>query len=475
MCIRDRNNGVRSAQRMAVIKKMEADHLTPAAQAAFLANYDALVSGVATMISESSIEAVDDLKSLGDLPKDEINPELLKETVMVKLNGGLGTGMGLDKAKSLLPVKGEDSFLDIICKQVLKMREGQGHVQFLFMNSFSTSDDTKAHLEQYSAQLNETPAELEFVQNKSPKVAQADLSPVSYPENPAMEWCPPGHGDLYAALSGSGTLKKLRDAGNKYMFVSNADNLGATMDLQILTYFSESGAPFMMEVCERTESDKKGGHLCRSKADQSLLLRESAQCAEEDAAAFQDVSKHKYFNTNNLWIHLDQLQELMDKNNGTVPLPLIKNSKTVNPKDKGSTPVFQLETAMGSAIAAMGPKTEAIVMPRTRFAPVKTCSDLLAVRSDAFVLTEEQSLVLAETRDAPPVISLDDFYKPVGGLDTMIPNGVPSLIGCDKLTIKGKVVFEADVKIEGACSFTNSQDEPMVVKTGSYKDQEVAN
>merc|ERR1719265_2430457 len=99
----------------------------------------------------------------------------------------------------------------------------------------------------------------------------------------------------------------------KYMFVSNSDNLGATMDLKLLTHFVNSGAPFMMEVAERTNADKKGGHLATKKTDGGLTLRESAQCPKEDEAAFQDTSKYKYFNTNNLWVDLAKLKDLFDK------------------------------------------------------------------------------------------------------------------------------------------------------------------
>lgn len=120
-----------------------------------------------------------------------------------------------------------------------------------------------------------------------------------------MEWCPPGHGDLYAALLGSGKLDALLEEGIKYMFVSNSDNLGATLDTQLLKYFADSGAPFMMECCERTANDKKGGHLAVRKADSQLILREAAQCPDEDEDKFQDISTHKYFNTNNLWIDLE--------------------------------------------------------------------------------------------------------------------------------------------------------------------------
>ncbi|CAE7742840.1 UGP1, partial [Symbiodinium pilosum] len=170
------------------------------------------------------------------------------------------------------------------------------------------------------------------------------------------------------------------------MFVSNSDNLGATMDLRLLTYFADSGAPFLMEVAARTDADKKGGHLAVMKSGGGLTLRESAQCPKEDEGAFQDVSKYTYFNTNNLWVHLGKLHELFEKNGGALPLPVMKNDKTVDPRDKKSTKVIQLETAMGAAISCFE-GAQAIKIPRTRFAPVKKTDDLFALRSDAYTLT----------------------------------------------------------------------------------------
>ena len=265
---------------------------------------------------------------------------------MVKLNGGLGTGMGLEKAKSLLPLKTDMTFLDFIAKQVTDMRERFGvPLAFMLMNSFATSEDTLKHLSVYEG-LASGGLPLEFVQNKAPKVDADGLGPAAWNACPEHEWCPPGHGDLYPAMVGSGTLDALLAKGFKYMFVSNSDNLGATMDLKLLTWFAASGAPFAMEVAARTEADKKGGHLCQRSFGGGLLLRESAQCPDADEKKFQDTSKHKFFNTNNLWIDLDALKKMMDASAGIVPLPTILNKKTVDPKDDASTKVYQLETAM---------------------------------------------------------------------------------------------------------------------------------
>merc|ERR1719446_895466 len=396
------------------------------------------------MMPESALEGVE---SLPDLEALEITPDasLLKECVVLKLNGGLGTGMGLEKAKSLLPVVEGNTFLDLIAKQVdfMKKKYSQPDLKFMLMNSFSTSKDTLEALAKYT-DLG-TGSDLEFVQNKAPKVTKEDLKPALWPAGPDNEWCPPGHGDLYPAMLGSGTLDKLLGSGIKYMFVSNSDNLGATMDLKILTHFVNSGAPFMMEVAKRTDADKKGGHLGTIKATGGLTLRESAQCPPEDEKAFQDTSKYTYFNTNNLWIDLVKLKAIIDKNNGAIPLPVMLNDKTVDPRDKKSTKVIQLETAMGAAISCFEGAI-AICIPRTRFAPVKKCDDLIALRSDAYIITPDFRIELAPARaGVPPTIKLDDAYKFVDAMDTMIPNGVPSLIACNSMKIEGPMEFAAGV------------------------------
>jgi UTP--glucose-1-phosphate uridylyltransferase/phosphoglucomutase len=434
------------------------------------------VSGVTGLLPESEISPVESLPHLDELRgKGGADASaLLAQTVVLKLNGGLGTSMGLEKAKSLLTVKDGRTFLDLIAAQVKHQRETFGSkVAFVLMNSFSTSDDTKAYLKAAHADLLAEP-HIELLQNKSPKVEASTMLPVSWPAAPALEWCPPGHGDIYAALAGSGMLDALLGAGLKYMFVSNSDNLGATLDLDLLAHFAAEGAPFLMECAQRTAADKKGGHLAkRAGGDGGLLLRESAQCPKADEAAFQDVGRHKFFNTNNLWVNLPALKAKLDAAGGALALPLIKNDKTVDPRDKKSTAVLQLETAMGAAIECF-PGAGAVVVPRSRFAPVKTCGDLLLLRSDAYVLTPETTIVLAPGLKAAPLVKLDDaHYKLVDQLDGLVP-AVPSLIGCTSLTVKGPVRFsKPGVVLKGAVTFSAAGPEPADVAPGTYEDTTV--
>ena len=453
-------------------EKMQAAGLNESAIRAFRGSYAALLSGETGMIPEGTIAPAKDLPRAEDLAPAtaERTAALLKQTVVIKLNGGLGTGMGLEKAKSLLPVRGEDTFLDLIARQILRLREqtGGGVPQFMLMNSFSTSADTAAHLGARFPQLGGTET-WELMQNKVPKVLADTLQPAAWPANPDQEWCPPGHGDIYACLTGSGWLDRLLKGGVRYAFVSNSDNLGATLDPAILTWFAESGMPFAMEVTRRTESDKKGGHLAVRLRDGRLLLRESAQCPKEDEKQFQNIDLHRYFNTNNLWIDLQALQASLDANDGLIPLPPIMNKKTVDPRDGSSPAVIQLETAMGAAIECFE-GAGAIEVPRTRFAPVKTTGDLLAVRSDAYELTEDFCLRLHPSRNGqPPHLHLDQkLCKLVDGLEKNFPH-TPGLLHCRSLLVHGPIECGEGVVFKGDAVIHNHTDSPIRLEAGTYE------
>ena len=304
-----------------------------------------------------------------------------------------------------------------------------------------------AHLARYAEEGFADPQKVEMIQNRVPKLVTETLAPVEFASNPELEWCPPGHGDIYPALVGSGWLDKLLSAGVKYAFISNSDNLGAQMDTRFLRWFAESGVPFVMEVTRRTEADKKGGHLATRKADGQPLLREVAQCPDEDVDAFQNIDKHRYFNTNNLWIRLDALRDYLAANNGVLPLPVIRNVKTVDPRDAATEKVYQLETAMGAAIQCF-PGAKAVCVPRSRFFPVKTCSDLLLLRSDAVEINEAGLMSLApECNGIAPIVQLDGkLYKLVDSLDAL---GVPSLKHVTKLTVTGPYQFEPGAPLSG--------------------------
>lgn len=450
-------------------EKMESAGISTAAIKAFSRCYQALVTNHSGMIPETDIRPADQVEEWEEIigstsPADK---GLISQCVCIKLNGGLGTSMGLQKAKSLLKVKGEDTFLDLIVKQVKHLRAVSGApVRLLLMNSFSTSADTLAYLEKYADDGFADPSQVELMQNRVPKIQADTLAPAAYPSQPELEWCPPGHGDLYPALLGSGWLDRLLADGVKYAFISNSDNLGAQLDMNFLRWFAESGAPFVMEVTRRTEADRKGGHLAVRKADGQLILREVAQCPDADISEFQNISKHRYFNTNTLWIRLDTLKKILDANGGVLPLPMIRNSKTVNPRDTESAQVFQLETAMGAGIECF-PGARAVNVPRARFFPVKTTSDLLLLHSDAVSVDEDGRMALApERKGIAPIVDLDSkLYKMVDSLDSL---GVPSLIGVDKLTLRGRFHFQEGAVLQGTLLMENGTEETKEILPGVY-------
>ena len=418
--------------------------------------YRLLEHGETGLIAESSIEPVDS-ESLADVDvDDEAASAALRTTAVIKLNGGLGTSMGMERAKSLLCVRRGMSFLDVIARQVLHLRrEHDAPLPLLFMNSFRTSGDTMDALARYA----ELPVEglpLEFLQNREPKLLVDDLTPVSWPRNPDLEWCPPGHGDLYTALRGTGLLDRLVEQGYERVFVSNSDNLGAVPDPRIAGWFAESGAPFAIEAVRRTPSDRKGGHFARRKSDGRIVLRETAQTSKEDQAALSDLDRHRYCSTNNLWFDLRAMSEALEARRGILGLPLIRNVKNVDPGDPSSPEVIQIETAMGAAIEVFE-GARIIEVGRDRFVPVKTTSDLLVLRSDVYDVGDD--FVLDPASEIPYVDLDPSYYKLVPDFERRFPDGAPSLRRASALTVQGDWTFGSKVTVVGEVTLETSAAE----------------
>lgn len=443
-------------------------HAAPIVVETFRYHFGQLASGQTGLIPESEIGPVTGLQDADALP-DRRGQEALSHTAVIRLNGGLGTSMGLDGPKSLLVAKDGLTFLDVIVRQILALRqETSCSVPLLFMDSFATDEETRAALRAYGSIAVEG-LPLTFLQNQIPKVLEDGFGlpdPVRWGE---QAWCPPGHGDLYTALHGSHILERLLDRGFHYAFVSNADNLGATLDLRILGYVADKQIPFLMEVADRTEADRKGGHLARRKRDGRLLLREVAQSAPEDMPSFQDILRHRYFNTNSIWLDLRAVRRLLDRSGGIFRLPLIRNRKPIDPRDSSTPSVLQLETAMGAAIELFD-GAQAMRVPRSRFAPVKLCSDLLVLWSDAYVLQDD--FHLAAAADPLPMVGLDPrHYRLVDDLRRRFPHGAPSLRECVRLEVDGDVTFGRDVVIRGRTSVT--AEAPRHVGDGSVLEGEI--
>jgi UTP--glucose-1-phosphate uridylyltransferase len=427
--------------------KMTAAGVDPVAIETFAHYYRLLEHGETGMIPESTIDPVE-MESLASVEvSDEDAAAALRRTAVIKLNGGLGTSMGMDRAKSLLCVRRGLSFLDVIARQVLHLRERyDAPLPLLFMNSFHTSADTMAALARY-ADLPVEGLPLEFLQNKEPKLLAKDLSPVSWPKDPDLEWCPPGHGDLYTAMRGTGLIDHLIAAGFERVFVSNSDNLGAVPDPRLAGWFAGTGAPFAIEAVRRTPSDRKGGHFARRKADGRIVLRETAQTLDSDKAALADLDRHRFCSTNNLWFDLAAMKNALDVRDGILGLPLIRNVKNVDPGDKKTPEVIQIETAMGAAVEVFE-GSRLIEVGRDRFVPVKTTNDLLVLRSDVYDISGD--FVLDQASNELPFVDLDGaYYKLVGDFDKRFPDGAPSLKKASSLQVSGDWTFGHGVQVVG--------------------------
>jgi UTP--glucose-1-phosphate uridylyltransferase len=440
------------------LAKAEAGGVHGAELAALRRRLQQLGDQQAGRLPGEALEPLADLPRLDQLPgppPDQAR-DVLNRLVIVKLNGGLGTSMGLSGPKSLLEIKPGTSFLDVIARQVLALRERHGgRLPLVLMNSVATRDPSLEVLRRYE-RLAVPDLPLDFLQGREPKLRADDLRPVRWPADPELEWCPPGHGDIYPALTASGTLDALLGAGLRYAFVSNSDNLGALADVRIATWLAAERVPFALEAVRGTPADRKGGHLACYQG--RVVLRETAQVPDGDTS-FTDVERWRWYNTNNIWIDLGALRDLQAADPSAPDLPLIVNRKTVDPRDPDSPPVIQLESAMGAAIAAI-PGARAIHVPRSRFAPVKTTDDLLVVRSDAYELTSQGRM--RPSFDGPePVVSLDgNFYKLLPDFEQRFPAGAPSLRCCRRLEVDGDVTFGAGVVVEGNVRVTGPRRIP---------------
>ncbi len=442
----------------AVAAKAEAGGIHGAELAALRRRLRQLGERDAGLLPGEVLEPVADLPRLEELPEPSPGQarQVLDRLAIVKLNGGLGTSMGLSGPKSLLEVKPGASFLDVLARQVLALRERHGaRLPLVLMNSAVTRDPSLEALRQYQ-DLSVPGVPPDFLQGREPKIRADDFEPVAWPADPELEWCPPGHGDIYPALTESGMLEALLGAGLRYAFVSNSDNLGALADIRIAAWLAAEQVPFALEAVRGTPADRKGGHLARYSG--RLVLRETAQVPDGDAS-FTDVERWRWYNTNNIWIDLRALQHLQAADPAAPDLPLIANRKTVDPADPDSTPVIQLESAMGAAIGSV-PGARAIHVPRSRFAPVKTTDDLLLVRSDAYQLTSDGQM-RPRFDGQEPVVTLDeDYYKLLPGFEQRFPAGAPSLRRCRRLDVEGDVTFGANVTVTGEVRVTGPRHVP---------------
>jgi UTP--glucose-1-phosphate uridylyltransferase len=436
----------------AVAARMREKGIAPSVVESFCVLYERYRAGESGKLPWGEVERPrsEDIVSYAELGAD---PELLargqralRELVVIRLNGGLGTTMALEQTKSLIPVREGRSFLDLVVQQVLALRAAHAvEVPLLAMNSFRTREETEQALAAYPG-LAVRGLPLGFLQNQVPRIQRASGLPAAFADE-ETSWAPPGHGDIYGALASTGLLRRLLDLGIRWAFVANVDNLGATVDPAILGYLESRGVSFAMEVTDKSLADIKGGTLVRHRG--RLTLLEAAQVEPEHLTDFQDIKAFSVFNTNNLWWRLDALEAMLER--GGLELPLI-----INPKQIRGVEIVQLEQAMGAAVGCFTPAL-GIQVPRRRFAPVKATCDLLALRSDAYLVDEGFGIRPSPARDpslGPPVIVLDPRYKGLDAFEARFPAPL-SLLGCRSLRVEGDLRFGRDVVIEGEVTLRN--------------------
>jgi UTP--glucose-1-phosphate uridylyltransferase len=446
-------------------QKMRAAGQAEEAIRSFASAYRRLGEGEAAVIRSSELEPATDVPTLEELAPFE-DPAVLGLFAVVRLNGGLATTMGLQRPKSLVEARDGRSFLEIIIGQTLALRRRYAiRLPLVLMDSEATSGETLQALAAHP-EIETDGLPLDFLQSMVPKLDADSLEPVSWPRAPALEWVPPGHGDVYGALQRSGMLQALLHQGFRYAMISNADNLGSTLDPRIAAHLAGEEIPFLMEVVEGTEADRKGGHIARRSSDGQLVLRETAQTPPEDEESFRDFRRWRYYNTNTIWVDLATLDDRLRAHDGVLELPLIVNRKTVDPRDPDSTPVIQLESAMGAAIGSF-PGARLLCVPRTRFAPVKTTDDLLVLRSDVYEVSDDLLVEpVPERRGRLPYVELDKrYYRLLDRFEEHFPDGPPSLREAERFIVRGDVTFGGGVVVRGEVEL--SVDESLRIEAGT--------
>ncbi|KAG9316317.1 UTP--glucose-1-phosphate uridylyltransferase family [Chiua virens] len=360
-------------------------------------------------------------------------------------------------AKSALEVKDGMTFLDLTVAQVQHLNRIRAvDIPLLLMTSFNTYEDTLRIIQKYADQPIKI---LTFNQSKYPRIFTDTLQLCPrHARDDKKHWYPPGHGDLYDSLVRSGILDRLLADGKEYLFVSNSDNLGAVADQRILQHIVNTGTDFLMEITNKGKADVKGGTLIQY--DGSLRLLELAQVPSEHVDDFKSARKFKIINTNNLWINLKALKMIMAK--GSMDLDIIVNPKVT---DDGKC-IIQLETAAGAAIRHFR-NARAITVPRSRFLPVKSCSDLLLIRSDIYSLKDGQ-LIMGDNRmfSTVPVIKLGDHFKKIQDFEARFKK-IPTIIDLDHLTVAGDVHFGKGVTLRGTVIIIANESQKIDIPDGA--------
>ncbi|KAG5831100.1 hypothetical protein ANANG_G00300270 [Anguilla anguilla] len=221
---------------------------------------------------------------------------------------------------------------------------------------------------------------------------------------------------------------------------------------------------FIMEVTDKTRADVKGGTLIQY--DGKLRLLEIAQVPKAHVDEFKSVTKFKIFNTNNLWVSLQAIKRLQEQN--AMDMEIILNPKTID----GGLNVIQLETAVGAAIKSFD-NALGINVPRSRFLPVKTTSDLLLVMSNLYSL-EAGSLTMSKKREFPttPHVKLGSSFTKVQEYLTRFES-IPDMLELDHLTVSGDVTFGKHVSLKGTVIIIANHGDRIDIPAGAVLENKI--
>lgn len=412
----------------------------------------------------------DCIKSYQDLPhtesKDEIR-DMLNKLVVLKLNGGLGTSMGCKGPKSIISVRNQLTFLDLTVQQIENLnKQYNANVPLVLMNSFNTDEDTAKILRKYTHMNIEIHT---FNQSRYPRINRESLLPIAKSACELNEsWYPPGHGDVYESFYNSGVLQTLLDHGKEYVFISNIDNLGATVDMNILNYLlnpaQRGKCEFVMEVTDKTRADVKGGTLVQY--DGKLRLLEIAQVPKDRVDEFKSVSKFKIFNTNNLWVSMSAMKAVVEKH--FLHMEIIVNPKTL---DNGLN-IIQLETAVGAGIKSFEGAV-GVNVPRRRFLPVKTTADLLIIMSNLYSLrTGYLEMSQKRSFQTVPLVKLGTSFNRVSEFLSRFAS-IPDILELDHLTVSGDVTFGRGVTLKGTVIIIANHGERIDIPPGAILENKI--
>ena len=317
----------------------------------------------------------------------------LDRAVVVKLNGGLGTSMGI-------PRQGADRGARRACLPRPHRPPGARAARAPRRAPAARAHGLLPHARRHAGGAGpprgprgRPPARLPPA--PEPKLRADDLEPVAWPEDPALEWCPPGHGDLYPALATSGMLDALRERGFRYAFLANADNLGAVLDPRILAWFAAERRAVPMEVVRGHRGRPQG------RPPRPAPRRRPARPARDGA----DAGRGRRLVPRLRALALLQLEQPLGRPRtrwrrcstsaaARSDLPLIVNRKTVDPRDPRAPRSSSSRRRWGRRCPCSTAPARCCV-PRSRFAPVKTTDDLLVLRSDVYELAEDGRVAAA--------------------------------------------------------------------------------